>query len=306
MMPTLHELQHKIKSADDLHGVVRTMKTLAAVNIRQYERAVESLGEYNRTVELGLRAVLLNRAPLKRQEAPAETVAMIFGSDQGMAGRFNETIVDFASRTLAAQELSSERTMFWVVGARAAAAAEERFGSVEQLFALPSSAGLITASVQEIVLHFEGRQRERGDARLVLFYNSPTTGTAYDQRSLPLLPPDQQWLEEIGTRRWPGRSLPLYTLPREELFAALIREYLFVSLFRAFAASLAAENSARLAAMQRAENNIREKKEELNARYHSVRQSFITEELLDVISGFEALTAGPATRPSSSTEEEGT
>ncbi|MEZ4601074.1 MAG: F0F1 ATP synthase subunit gamma [Syntrophotaleaceae bacterium] len=288
-MATLQELQRKIKSAEDLHGVVRTMKTLAAVNIRQYERAVASLDEYYRTVELGLRAVLLTQPTLRRQEAPAETLAMIFGSDQGMAGRFSETIVDFADCSLETKEFSPGRVSFWVAGSRTEAAAEASFGPIERLCPLPSSANLITTSVQEIVLQLEERRRERGDVRFVLFYNTPTSGLAYDQRSMPLLPPDRTWLEEIGTRRWPGRSLPLYTLPREQLFAALIREYLFVSLFRAFAASLAAENAARLAAMQRAEKNISERKEELHARYHSVRQSFITEELLDVISGFEAL-----------------
>jgi len=288
-MPTLQELKRMIESADDLHGVVRTMKTLAAVNIRQYERAVASLGEYYRAVELGMRAILFGRASLRREATPPQAVALIFGSDQGMAGRFNEVIVDFAAASLADGEGRSRETSIWVMGGRAAGAAEERFGGVEETFALPTSAELITVSVREIVLRFERRRRERGEARLVLFYNHPISGMGYDQSRIGLLPPDRQWLEEIGGRRWPGRCLPFYTVPREELFAALINEYLFISLFRAFAASLAAENAARLAAMQRAEKNIRERQEELTARYHAVRQNLITEELLDVISGFEAL-----------------
>lgn len=73
---------------------------------------------------------------------------------------------------------------------------------------------------------------------------------------------------------------------------ALIREYLFVSLFRACAESLASENASRLAAMQRADKNIDELLEDLNGTFHRLRQSGIDEELFDVISGFEALT-GP-------------
>ena len=69
----------------------------------------------------------------------------------------------------------------------------------------------------------------------------------------------------------------------------LIREYLFVSLFRACAESLASENASRLAAMQRADKNIDELLEDLNGRFHRLRQSTIDEELFDVISGFEAL-----------------
>ena len=71
---------------------------------------------------------------------------------------------------------------------------------------------------------------------------------------------------------------------------ALIREYLFISLFRACAESLTSENASRLAAMQRAEENIGDSLEHLNATFHRVRQSGIDEELFDVVSGFEALT----------------
>ena len=77
---------------------------------------------------------------------------------------------------------------------------------------------------------------------------------------------------------------------------ALIREYLFVSLFRACAESLASENASRLAAMQRADKNIDELLEELNSTFQRLRQSSIDEELFDVISGFEAL-VGPRQQP---------
>ena len=76
---------------------------------------------------------------------------------------------------------------------------------------------------------------------------------------------------------------------------ALIREYLFVSLFRACAESLASENASRLAAMQRADKNIDELLENLNGTFHRLRQSGIDEELFDVISGFEALSKGRIT-----------
>ena len=70
---------------------------------------------------------------------------------------------------------------------------------------------------------------------------------------------------------------------------ALVREYLFVTLFRACAESLASENASRLATMQCTEKNIDELREELNRTFHRLRQSAIDEELLDVISGFEGL-----------------
>ena len=70
---------------------------------------------------------------------------------------------------------------------------------------------------------------------------------------------------------------------------ALLREYLFISIFRACAESLASENASRLAAMQRADKNIEDLREKLHTSFHQLRQSSIDEELFDVISGFDAL-----------------
>ncbi|GAG38988.1 unnamed protein product, partial [marine sediment metagenome] len=75
----------------------------------------------------------------------------------------------------------------------------------------------------------------------------------------------------------------------DQLFTSLVRQYLFGALFRAFAESLASENASRLASMQAAEKNIEERIDQLRLRFHRHRQSAITEELLDVVAGFEVL-----------------
>ena len=76
---------------------------------------------------------------------------------------------------------------------------------------------------------------------------------------------------------------------RERTLRALVREYLFVSLYKASAESLAAENASRLAAMQRAEKNIDDLVGDLNQTFRRLRQTSIDEELFDVISGYECL-----------------
>jgi len=91
------------------------------------------------------------------------------------------------------------------------------------------------------------------------------------------------------TYRWPIKTTPEMLTDPSSTLRALVREYLFISLFQACAESLAAENASRLAAMQRAEKNIDELTEELTRRFHRVRQTSIDEELFDVVSGFEAL-----------------
>lgn len=86
-----------------------------------------------------------------------------------------------------------------------------------------------------------------------------------------------------------GRMALEVLSPGEATLLALVREYLFVSLFRACAQSMASENASRLAAMQRAEKNIDELLDELHQGYNRLRQGSIDEELFDVIAGFEAL-----------------
>ena len=100
MSGTLQSLRRKIAGAGDLEGVVRSMKALAASSIGQYEKAVQSLDDYYRTVELGLSACLRQAGPVplaETNDARAERIgAVVFGSDQGLVGRFNEVIVEFA------------------------------------------------------------------------------------------------------------------------------------------------------------------------------------------------------------------
>ena len=122
-----------------------------------------------------------------------------------------------------------------------------------------------------------------------LFYNEYVSGATYRPRSLKLLPVDKTWLKDLQKQKWNSRTLPLFTMDWERIFRSLIREYLFVSVYRAFANSLASENASRLAAMQNAEKNIEERLEELDVQFHRQRQMTITEELLDIVAGFEVL-----------------
>ena len=107
MSGSTEQLGKKISGAKDLGGVVRAMKALAASSVGQYERAVEALDDYLRTVELGLIACLhghgqgIRTDTVKPQHAP-QIGAVIFGSDQGLVGSFNEVLVEFSLQALRA------------------------------------------------------------------------------------------------------------------------------------------------------------------------------------------------------------
>ena len=132
--------------------------------------------------------------------------------------------------------------------------------------------------------------REKGEiAQVVLFHNRPQAGSIYAPVSQRLLPLDDAWRHDLAAIHWPTKNFPEVMNGGEQTLLAFVREYLFVSLFRTCAESLASENASRLAAMQRAEKNIDELLEDLNRTFHRLRQSGIDEELFDVVSGFEAL-----------------
>ncbi|MDR9502228.1 MAG: F0F1 ATP synthase subunit gamma [Desulfurivibrionaceae bacterium] len=291
MSETLGALRRKMQSAGKLQAVVRTMKALAASSIGQYERAVQALTDYDRTVEMGLIAFFRRQgvagggAPSESRQKRAVGV-VVFGSDQGLVGKFNEALVDFTVETLGA--LAGEKKV-WAVGERLHMRLEDAGLPPTGGFVVPNSVTAITPLVAEILTTLE-RQRSQGEINHVyLFYNRPQAQTLYDQVSQRLLPLDDTWRRDLSEGRWPTRNLPQLLVESERTLAALIREYLFVSLFKACAESLASENASRLAAMQRAEKNIEELLEELGGTFHRLRQSGIDEELFDVISGYESL-----------------
>ena len=291
-METIETLKKKLGSTEDLQSVVRTMKALAAVSIRQYEEAVRSLDTYNRTIELGL-YVLLKDTQSRMTPAPhptgKKTGVVIFGSEQGMCGQFNERIVSFATDHIDEMRIDPEDLAVLVVGERAAAQLESLKDSIDAVFPIPGSTSGITRSVQEVVLRIESWRSGRDIERIILLYNKSGGRSSYDPVLQQILPVDPEWLARIKKTAWPSRVLPIFRMESRRLFSALIRQYLFASIFRAFAESLASENAGRLAAMQLAGKNIEETLEDLNSRYHRQRQSSITAELLDIASGFEAL-----------------
>lgn len=267
------------------------MKSLAASTIGQYEKSVLALADYQRTIELGLSVCLRRNAlpppPLTKPQGRAGAIsAIVFGSDQGMVGQFNDQIADFAIKTLAAMP---GKAIAWVVGERARARLDDAGMPLIALFPVPNSVKAITPLIARILDDCENR-RDRGEIdEFYLFYNRPTSGTACAPVSQRLLPLDEIWFSERAALPWPTANLPEIIGNATMTIRALIREYLFVSLFRACAESLASENSSRLSAMRRAEKNIDELMEELNRSFHQLRQSGIDSELFDVISGYESL-----------------
>ncbi|MCL5128218.1 F0F1 ATP synthase subunit gamma [Algibacter sp. L4_22] len=293
-MDSLESLTRQIAGAKDLNGIVRTMKAMAAANIGQYEIAMESLGDYWTNVSLGLIAYLkhinLESPIIKKSEnfkkEHKSICAIVFGSDQGFVGQFNDSLSQYVEKSLSSHEGKIE---IWTVGARVPLLLADMGMAVTKEFNLPNSINAITALIGSILIEVE-KNRENGTVdEYYLFYNHLVKEGSYQQEKLRLFPLDAKWLQEKKQLKWPTKKQPQVIGDSSKLIHRLIREYLFVTLYKSCTESLASENFSRLNAMQRAEKNIEELLDEIGHTYHRLRQSSIDEELFDVISGFTAL-----------------
>jgi len=291
-MATLEKLRRQIDTAKDLSSVVTTMKTLAAVSIHQYERAVEALREYNRTIELGFQIALRGETlRFEAMEASERVGVVVFGSDQGMCGQFNERIAGFL-RDRRHEAADADTWRLLVIGARVEGQLLDSPLPIDHTYSVPTSASDITNRVQELLPRIENWRETTGLSRLLVFYNRRVGASSFEPQCHQLLPIDPVLIDRWRGERWDSRSLRVFVTDGATMLSRLVRHYLFVSLFRACAESLASENASRIAAMQAAEKNIEERLEDLNRSFNQLRQSAITEELLDVVTGFEALSQG--------------
>jgi F-type H+-transporting ATPase subunit gamma len=292
-MDTLEDLRKKLSGAKDIKSVVRAMKAMAASNIAQYEAAVSSLGDYYHTVSLGIVAYLMrekinglieNEAPQKKGEKPL--CAIVFGSDQGLVGRFNNLMADFVTQSLLALPGTKE---IWIVGDRVKLLLADSGLAAEKSFAVPNSIDAVTPLIGQILVEIEKLTEKQPETEFYIFHNHPKTDSGYEPVMQRLLPLDKQWRHDFTEIKWPTTFIPELIGEAGAALLALINSYLFVSLFKACTESLASENASRLEAMQRADKNIGDLLDSLGHKFNRLRQSSIDEELSDVVSGFEAL-----------------
>jgi F-type H+-transporting ATPase subunit gamma len=290
-MDTLENLRRKMESATELKSVVKTMKAMAASNIVQYQQAVIALKDYYNNVQLGIVAYFgQEKNHVVKEERTGNNdksiCAIVFGSDQGLVGQFNDKLSSFAVEYL---NTIKGKKQVWSVGERIHSRLSDAGLLSEKLFAVPNSVSAITALVGRILIDIEKCNEQKTANEFYIFYNRPTIGAGYEPTYIRLLPLDNQWKKKLDVNKWPTNKTPQVVGSIKPTLAALIGEYIFVSIYKACAESLASENASRLEAMQRAEKNINELLEEQNNKYHRLRQSAIDEELFDVVAGFEAM-----------------
>lgn len=288
MAQTLVGVQRKIRSATELQSVVQNMKTLAAVNIGMYEKSDQALNDYWQAIELGLIGILDQRVIENiigsTQQKQDGIGILVFGSDLGMVGGFNEYLVP----KVVAQIGKENRKKIWPVGERIALKLKESM-PVENIYQVPESTKGIVELISRLIVDIVEAKEAGEFSRLVMIYNKPISAVAYQSLVHQLLPIDQDWISKLRSKSWPTKMIPQLLPNIQEATRLFFEEYLFIVMCRACADSLLSENISRLQAMQRAEKNIDSLLNILYTDYNQARQSSITEELFDVIFGYDAL-----------------
>ena len=289
MAQTLESLSRQNDTLTSIRGIVGTMKTLSALNAAPYEQAARSIEAYHQTVLKGF-AAFAHRAgeiTLHAEQQADEHWVVVFGSDHGLCGNYNEAVAEVVREHCQAQALRKPHLL--AIGAKLHDALVDQDLAPEVLLLPPASAEGIGRLAGEIVTRLDAIGQGQSLHRLAVTLAFTQRGEQGQREPvmLRLLPLEPRLLQP--DKRWQSRSLPDYRMAPGPLLAALVRNHLFASVFRASAEAMVTENAARLALMQQAEQSVDERREAVQGELRSVRQTEITDELMDIIMGFEAL-----------------
>ncbi len=289
-MSTLEILQKRIKTTSDLRDIVSTMKSLSSVSILQYDQAAISLKGYRHNIRDGFHALVKSRPiPAQQRRKSGKTLIVVIGSDNGLVGRFNKEVFNRAQQFLSEQNIPKTDALFLTVGKRVAALAQNADVNVFAKYAISNSIKFVNSLAGTIIVRLYEAMQMHKVTRVVVFYHKREQGTQTTLEMRQLWPFSDDAYKNLKQKPWGTNNLPLITLPTEVLAQALIKEYLMIEVSTALTYSLAAEHHTRMVNMQNAEKNIDESLVALNQEYQQRRQDAITEELIDVVSGAEAI-----------------
>jgi len=282
-MPSQQQIERQIATIDGLRDVIHSMRSLAATYLRRAEERLSGLRAYADTVGRAIEDCLYGREIALPDEELGGPAILVFFSEQGLCGRFNEVVAEAAAEH--ARQLSEPG--FIVVGRRGPALIRR-----EELRIIAELPSTTSPDGDDIVIHAVARtvlslHEKAAFGQLYLLharYLSPGRIEPAFERVLPI--DLSQWRR--ADAGW--RSRPHLALSRLVLLHELVSEYTFISLFRAMTESLAGEHGMRLQSMEAAKSNIDDTLDELRLQSRIQRQNEITSELLDVVSGSEALT----------------
>ncbi len=277
-MEALARLKARIASLAELRDLVRALRALAAARLQEAEASLDGIRHHVAVVEraIGQAARLLPEPAngIPARAGPQAEIVIAVCSEHGFVGALNEHLLERARARAGA------RHALVIIGRRGALLAEEKGLDVADTYPMATHAGGVLAITRRLAAHLANASMAE-----IVFGTHGEAG-AWQPRVKRILPLDPALLAHAGQG-----NPPLHQLAPDVLLERLAREYLLAEITHAMMESLASENAARLRAMAAADHNIADKLTELRRRENVLRQEAITAELLDVVTGAEAIMA---------------
>ena len=304
-MATQKDVKSRIASVKNIHKITRAMEMVAAARLRRAEQRIDHLRPYAQAIRKMARRVAEAAESMprvhvleERGEVTNAGVLLVTG-DRGLAGAFNTNIVRAGSQLRRDLRSDGIESRFYVVGRRGNSTIQFRGEPVDRSYVgftdRPGFANAREISADLTAAYVDGKLD-----RVDMIYNryvSPLTQYVRRQTLLPLQQaevfgegvPEPERVEDEALAEAHARALWDYEPDPEELLPELFSEYVDLSVFRALLESTASEHGARMTAMRSAAENAEDMIEDLTLEMNRVRQAEITQEILEVVAGAEAL-----------------
>ncbi len=273
-------LKKKLQSAKEIEEIVSSMKAFANFNVQTAKKSLSHLRMYQNSIEdsFGEIITLFPHLIKENLSKTKKTIFVVFLSQEGLCGFFNEDVLNFFEKIL------QENAMTIIIGRKGTEAAKSRKILCHHYLNGASNVEAIEINAIELSSYLIEIFEKEHFGKLNLIYAELEAGS-YTIVEKKILPPDFSKFH-----KQPTQEEPLLYLPAEEILHALIKEYLHISIYRAFIESVACENQARLNAMVQANNAIKEREKLLTQELNVHRQQEITDELLDIVNAYRSIT----------------
>jgi F-type H+-transporting ATPase subunit gamma len=285
-MPSLKDIKRRITSVQKTQQITRAMRMVAGAKLRRAQEAIESARPYAERMSATLSEVARSQRDaehplLQPRESVSQVEIVAVTSDRGLCGAFNANVIKHVEGIL--RERAGARITLTTAGRKASEYFRKRFP--DQMGPHYPQEGWVTyGQAAEIA----GRLAERFSSgevdEVVLVYSEFVSAMTQSPRDQRLLPFSTEGEAESGD------SLPYEIEPDpQKLLAVLVPKAVEVAVYRALLENQSGEHAARMAAMESATRNTEELIDSLTLQYNRARQAAITKELVEIVSGAEAL-----------------
>lgn len=296
-MDSIDSLKKHLESAKNLKQIVSTMKALSATNIKKYEKTALSLNKYTSNIYVGLQGILLQNKDIldyidsveknNERDINKQNIVIVIGSNQGLCGKFNDKIVNFFIENSKNIDFTKENNLLITIGDKIQSTISAQGINIFRHITLPNSIENIVHIVYNIFTLINEYSKKSQNVYLYFTqHDTKSNGILTKKKVIPL---EKEFFKKILNKKWPTNNVPFWRVDTKTLFSDFIEQYIFISIYYAIANSMASEQKNRLTTLQGAEDNIKNNITETTLRYNQMRQSIITSDLIDVVSGYKLL-----------------